>query len=515
MVISLRSSFQRAAKKLSGDAPRRCQARSHTYSVGRWSKLAAAAAGKLTSCLSGGRPGADVARPVRHPRMETAVAAAARAAGAKNTVAKARPARPSPCSLARLGHLPSAEADGASGPVALHGALVAQGALRPDAAQDVIVGLLEEVRGEVMRRRENASGQTRRSLGLYLHGPVGCGKTLAMDLLVASLRGAPTLRLRRVHFHDFLGEVHSELHASRGTHAEPLPQPTTKNTESRGNSERWWLLGADDDSGRRRTGRAATCVLAERKGGEASSVERVAAKLARGLDVLCFDEVAITTIQDCVIVAPLFRMFYEMGVTVVATSNRAPEALYAGGLNRHIHLPPFVQMLRESCRVHEVLSNADYRAEVAATGQDAGVLLWGCEPSDVDDRARSFLNTWWRRLSPNADRTSKLHATSDNKGFDGVYETVKVAYGRLLQVHVSANLKLVRFTSNNFARHLWLRKTIRPCAAPFHAYLWTESLDYVELLVRRHLEDGHFSWIVATSMVRCSLQRLQPMAQKM
>merc|ERR1719160_126860 len=87
-------------------------------------------------------------------------------------------------------------------------------------------------------------------------------------------------------------------------------------------SDRFWLLGNEDDSGRRRTGMAAAWMHVCRKGTIPSSVERVGRRLAKEIDVLCLDEVSITTIQDCVVLAPLLRVLCSQGVTVVATSNR-------------------------------------------------------------------------------------------------------------------------------------------------------------------------------------------------
>lgn len=419
--------------------------RGHSYAVSRWSQAAAAAASRLVTLL-GGAAAEERTEPRAHPRAATAVAAAAReAAAAAARRSAARAARPAPPPLARLGGL-SEEASGLgrrAGPAALHALLVAQGALKGDAAQRTAVGLLDELRARLLRRGRRGSGlpvcpsgpPADGPLGVYLHGPVGCGKTLLMDLFAASLVAGPELRLRRAHFHDFMAEVQEELHAGRHFDG-PGELLTARPALVEG--ERWWLLGAGDDRGRRRTGRAAACVLADRRGGALSSAQRAAARVAAGLDVLCFDELAITTIQDCVLLAPLFRTLLACGVSVVATSNRAPEDLYAGGLNRHIHLPPFVQALHEGCVVHAVPSMVDYRAEAERTGQDSGALLWCCEPGS--QAGRLFLEAWWERLLGEV-RTGSV----DRAAPGAVLRQTCVGYGRQMPVWQSPCGSVAKF----------------------------------------------------------------------
>ena len=48
--------------------------------------------------------------------------------------------------------------------------------------------------------------------GLYVHGSVGRGKTMLMDMFfdMAMIR-----RKRRAHFHEFMADVHARIHAHR------------------------------------------------------------------------------------------------------------------------------------------------------------------------------------------------------------------------------------------------------------------------------------------------------------
>ena len=152
--------------------------------------------------------------------------------------------------------------------------------------------------------------------GLYIHGPVGRGKTMLMDLFFAAVE---VPRKRRAHFHAFMADVHARLH-------------------------RW---------------RQAL------KRGEVSGEDPIAptaADLARDAALLCFDEFAVRDIADAMILGRLFAALFAEGVVVVATSNVAPDELYKDGLNRALFLP-FVALLRERLAVVELEARADYRLE--------------------------------------------------------------------------------------------------------------------------------------------------------
>jgi cell division protein ZapE len=152
--------------------------------------------------------------------------------------------------------------------------------------------------------------------GLYVHGAVGRGKTMLMDLFFDAVEVDAK---RRAHFHGFMADVHARLH-------------------------RWRQA---------------------RKKGEVEGedpIAPVAAELAREASLLCFDEFAVRDIADAMILGRLFTALFEAGVVVVATSNVAPDDLYKDGLNRALFLP-FVALLRERLDIVELDARTDYRLE--------------------------------------------------------------------------------------------------------------------------------------------------------
>ena len=157
--------------------------------------------------------------------------------------------------------------------------------------------------------------------GLYIHGSVGVGKSLLMDLFVHSMTTGPeTLlpnrQIRRIHFHEFMLEVHDRIHQSK------LGQP------------------------------------------KHDPLPHVALSMAQEARLLCLDEFQVTDIADAMILKRLFTMGWSSrtGMVVVATSNRDPDSLYEGGLNRSIFLP-FIKTLHQNMNVVEMTGRTDYRRQ--------------------------------------------------------------------------------------------------------------------------------------------------------
>ena len=195
--------------------------------------------------------------------------------------------------------------------------LLAAGELRPDADQERAVAVLDALatelhdlpsKGSILWRL--AGKRPKPPAGVYLWGGVGRGKSMLMDLAFETIRHQPK---RRVHFHEFMLEVHERLRAERAREAgDPIPP-----------------------------------------------VARAIAEAAR---LLCFDEMVINNSADAMILSRLFSQLLEAGVTIVTTSNRPPRDLYLGGLNRELFLP-FIALVERELEVVPLNGPVDYRLE--------------------------------------------------------------------------------------------------------------------------------------------------------
>lgn len=188
------------------------------------------------------------------------------------------------------------------------------GLIKPDAAQRAVAARLDALAAELTAQAP-ASGL--RGLfkkappppkGLYIHGEVGRGKTMVMDLFHETVAAAPK---RRIHFHAFMQDVHRRLHAARQSHTQDAIAP-------------------------------------------------VARDIAKEARLLCLDELQIGDIADAMIVGRLFEGLLANGAVIVATSNLAPDQLYRNGLNRQLFLP-FIELIGEKLEVVSLDSPTDYR----------------------------------------------------------------------------------------------------------------------------------------------------------
>src|SRR5438477_3670930 len=236
-------------------------------------------------------------------------------------------------------------------------ALVSSGAIEPDEAQaevaDAFAALERRlatytpVRKQGLLGRLFADKDEAPPRGLYVHGDVGRGKTMLMDLF---FQHSPVAHKRRAHFHEFMAEVHERIYGyrqniARGEIADGDVIALTANAIF----EQAWLL--------------------------------------------CFDEFHVTDIADAMILGRLFTKLFELGTVVVATSNVAPEDLYKGGLNRALFLP-FIAQIADHMDVLRLDARTDFRLEKLA-----GVKMW-LVPADL--AADTALDRAWAKMTGNA-----------------------------------------------------------------------------------------------------------------
>jgi cell division protein ZapE len=238
------------------------------------------------------------------------------------------------------------------GPLAVYRARLAGGALAPDPAQaraaEILQDLWRRTRGydphpdepeqggffaRFMRRKPVAAEEAPAGtpMGLYLVGDVGRGKSMLMDLFFDT---AEVARKRRIHFHQFMQDVHQRIHAWKKQHgdtADPIPP------------------------------------LADSVTAEAA--------------LLCFDEFQVHDIADAMILGRLFQALFARGTVVVATSNTAPADLFRGRPGRDAFLP-FIGLISRRLDLLTLEAARDYRRD-----RIRAMPTWHVPPDGLAERA--------------------------------------------------------------------------------------------------------------------------------
>ena len=237
-----------------------------------------------------------------------------------------------------------------------YAARVAAGKIERDSAQEAVVADLARLEKRIaqhrLARKSSSLGwlfgaRARESediKGLYIFGEVGRGKTMLMDLFFAA---SPVARKRRVHFHEFMTDVHERIYALR---------QKAKLGETNGEDP----------------------------------IALTAAAIAQETWLLCFDEFHVTDIADAMILGRLFKRLFELDVVVVATSNVPPSELYTDGLNRALFLP-FIALIEQHMEIVPLDARTDFRLEKLA-----GAPVWYVP---ADRAADAALDEAWRRLT--------------------------------------------------------------------------------------------------------------------
>ena len=186
---------------------------------------------------------------------------------------------------------------------------IARGEITSDPLQRDVVSLLQGVADEIAATPRHSwfkLGRKKPVLGLYLHGPVGVGKTYLVDLFYQHV---DEKQKSRFHFHQFMQQIDAQLRQIQGQ-KDPLL--------------------------------------------------RIAAKLAKKTRLLCFDEFLVYDVADAMILSELIKALFAHDIILVATSNTAPDDLYLNGVQRDRFLP-VIDLIKEHCHVFVLTDYCDYR----------------------------------------------------------------------------------------------------------------------------------------------------------
>ena len=212
--------------------------------------------------------------------------------------------------------------------IAAYDALVAAGTIESDPAQKKLVcsldALILALENKRLASKSSSLGwlfgkgtKSKQPLkGIYIWGAVGRGKSMLMDLFFDHISFN---KKKRVHFNDFMQDIHLRIHA----HRQALKSGTVS---------------------------------------EKDPIPPVARQISDQVEVLCFDEFSVTDIADAMLLGRLFSELFKNGVVVVATSNVEPEKLYTNGLNRSLFLP-FIETLKSHVSIFELEARTDFRLE--------------------------------------------------------------------------------------------------------------------------------------------------------
>ncbi len=225
-----------------------------------------------------------------------------------------------------------------------------------DPAQLRAVQALETCAREWTRYRELRSNALKKLIhnppiprGVYMYGGVGRGKSFLMDCF---FNAVPLKRKTRLHFHEFMREVHRELSSMQGT-VNPL--------------------------------------------------NLLAKRIAEKYRLICFDEFHVSDITDAMILHRLLKALFEQGVGLVTTSNFKPDDLYRHGLHRERFLPA-IALLNAQLTVINVDNGTDYRGQTLAQ-----LALYH---SPLGDAADAAMRDAFDRLaeSPDEEPTLQIEA---------------------------------------------------------------------------------------------------------
>ena len=223
---------------------------------------------------------------------------------------------------------------------------------KSDPAQLRAIDALERCATEWSHYKEKRSNSIKKIIyhpdiprGVYLYGGVGRGKSFLMDCFYESV---PLVRKTRLHFHEFMREVHRELRELQGN-ADPLD-----------------ILGE---------------------------------QMSKRFKLICFDEFHIADITDAMILHRLLMAMQHNDIGFVTTSNFKPDELYPDGLHRE-RLLPAIDLLNATMQVVNVDNGTDYRGRML---EQAQLYLTPC-----DTHTEALMHQTFDRLAETPDQDGLL-----------------------------------------------------------------------------------------------------------
>jgi cell division protein ZapE len=182
--------------------------------------------------------------------------------------------------------------------------------------------------------------------GVYMYGGVGRGKSFLMDCF---FNAVPLRRKTRLHFHEFMREIHRELVDLQGT---------------------------------------------------VNPIDVLGQRMAKRYRLICFDEFHVADVTDAMILHRVLVAMQKYGIGMVTTSNFHPDGLYPDGLHRDRILPA-IELLKQGMEVINVDNGTDYRRRVLEQ-----VELYHCPLGDAADQA---IEQAFERLAESRDEDPVLH----------------------------------------------------------------------------------------------------------
>jgi len=236
-------------------------------------------------------------------------------------------------------------------PRARYEQLLDAGEILPDPQQYQLVLVLDQLWRELQAVPEKSHWfslpwrQARGLRGFYIWGGVGRGKTWLMDLFYDCLQSE---QKQRIHFHRFMQRIHNSLNELKN---------------------------------------------------ERNPLDGVARDWSRTCRVLCLDEFAVNDIADAMLLSGLLKALFQNGVTLVTTSNLAPQDLYRDGLQRAKFLPA-IDLLEKHTRVIHLAGELDFRLRIL---EQSEIYHW-----PLDAQAESSLSSSFSRMAAGTEMARVL-----------------------------------------------------------------------------------------------------------